>query len=216
MPSAGMACSHASQRFCGGSKPGGTNERLLGSAAYPRSPPGSRSTIDSASGAEPEPRGRRECRASQGPVLSKADRLYRTEELEVRRRERSSGRPTGTHQAERGRSRPRPANRVPDDSMDRAVPQGEYKPEHILHEIEEAEGREVTVIVGIPSSGAAIASLIGRDDMEPSGRERHHDLPPAVGEFRKPVKEGDTRPILAFAASFQRVDTKAVVVVHEP
>jgi len=100
--------------------------------------------------------------------------------------------------------------------MDRAVSQGEYKPEDIPHEIEEAEGREVTVIVAIPSSGAAVASLIGRDDMEPSGRERHHDLPPAVGEFRKPMKEDDTRPVLAFGASFQRVNTKAVVVVHEP
>ena len=28
---------------------------------------------------------------------------------------------------------------VADDGMDRAVPQGEYKPEDILHEIEEAE-----------------------------------------------------------------------------
>jgi orotate phosphoribosyltransferase-like protein len=100
--------------------------------------------------------------------------------------------------------------------MDRAITKGEYKPEHILHEIEEAEGREVTVIVGIPSSGAAIASLIGRDDMEPSGRERHHDLPPAVGEFRKPVKEDDTRTVSAFEARFQRVNTQAVVVVHEP
>jgi hypothetical protein len=51
--------------------------------------------------------------------------------------------------------------------------------------------------------------------MEPSGRERHHDLPPAVGEFRKPVKEDDTRLVSAFEARFQHVNTQAIVVVHE-
>jgi hypothetical protein len=51
--------------------------------------------------------------------------------------------------------------------------------------------------------------------METSRRERHHDLAPAVGEFGKPMKKDDTRPVPAFEARFEQMNAEPVVVVHE-
>ena len=54
--------------------------------------------------------------------------------------------------------------------------------------------REVAVVAAVPAGGAAIAALVGREDVEAGRRERRHHLAPAIGELRKAVQQQHARP----------------------
>ena len=49
------------------------------------------------------------------------------------------------------------------DHVDLPVAERRHQPKPIADQVEEAERREITVVIGIPPGGAAIAALVRRD-----------------------------------------------------
>jgi hypothetical protein len=66
--------------------------------------------------------------------------------------------------------------------------------ERVAHRIQQAERRQVVVVIGAPSSGAAVAAQIRRNRVKPGGGERRHDLAPGIGDLRKAVQQQQQRP----------------------
>ena len=66
------------------------------------------------------------------------------------------------------------------------------QPHDIAHEVEEPIGREVAVIVRVPTRRSPVAALVRRDDVEARPRQGRHDAPPAIGQLGKPVQQQST------------------------
>ena len=114
---------------------------------------------------------------------------------------------------QRAPGRDRRAEIMPDDSVDAAVAERRHQPERIAHQIGEPERGEVAVVVRIPSSGAAIATLVRCDHVIAGFRENWHHLAPAKGEFGKAVQQQHAGAATCLEAGFQHVHAQAVDVI---
>ena len=104
----------------------------------------------------------------------------------------------------------RRAEIVPDHRVDRSIAERRHQPERVAHQIGEAERGEVAVVVGIPAGGAAIAALVGCDDVVAGGSQLRHHLAPGKGELGKAVQQKQAGPALGFEAGFQHMHAQAV------
>ena len=82
-------------------------------------------------------------------------------------------------------------------------------------QVQDAERVDVAVVGTVPTRGAAIAPLIGGDDVIARRRDRQHHLAPAVGELREAVQQQNTRAVLSFESRLQHVHGEAVDAVDE-
>ena len=89
------------------------------------------------------------------------------------------------------------------------------QPQDIAHEVEHAEGREVAVVIAVPSGRASVTALVRRDDVIARRSQRQHDFPPAIGQFRKTVQQQYQWTVLCFVPGLQDMHAQAIVVVHE-
>ena len=85
----------------------------------------------------------------------------------------------------------------------------------VPHQVEHREGSNIAVVVTVPSGGAPVSALIGRDDVIPRRRERQHDFAPAVRKFGKAMEQKNKRPVIRFMAGFQDVHSQAVDAVYK-
>ncbi len=104
---------------------------------------------------------------------------------------------------------------VADHGGDGAVAEGRDEPHGIPDQVEKAERPEVAVILAVPADGAAIAALVGGDDMKALRRQRQHHLAPAVGQLREAVQQQEAGPAFGLEARLQDVHPQAVDVVDE-
>jgi hypothetical protein len=102
---------------------------------------------------------------------------------------------------------------VPDDRRAANSERGD-QPKRVLHQIEQMERRKIAVIAAVPSDGASIAALIGRDRVKAGGGQCRQHLTPTVGEFRKAVQQQDAGSIPCLESSLQHMHAKAIAVVQ--
>ena len=101
------------------------------------------------------------------------------------------------------------------DHRQRAIPEGGDQPQRVANHVQPAERREVAIVVVVPSGRAPVPSQIGRDDVIPGLGQRHHHVPPAVGQLWEAVEQQQTRSAPALVTGLEHVDAEAVDVVHE-
>ena len=82
---------------------------------------------------------------------------------------------------------------VADHGRDRAIAERGHQPEGVAHEVEQTKRRNVAVVAGVPSGGAAIAALVRRHHVKAGGRQRPHHLAPRVGQLGKAVQQQQAR-----------------------
>src|SRR6202000_2059423 len=92
---------------------------------------------------------------------------------------------------------------MPDDRGDPAYSQGVEQTHYVLHQVKHMKRSEIALIPVIPSAGASVASLVGRDDVKTGCRERRHDLAPAVCNFRETMQQQNAGSILGFKSGLQ-------------
>jgi len=69
---------------------------------------------------------------------------------------------------------------------------------------------EIAIVAAVAAAGAAIAALVGRDDVEAGIGERRHHLAPGIGELGETVEEEDAGPVFIREACFEDMHAKAV------
>jgi hypothetical protein len=104
---------------------------------------------------------------------------------------------------------------VPRDQRDVVIPKSRNETKGIPNRVQNPEGGEIAIVIGIPAGGTAVAPLIRRHDMKPGRGERQHHLSPGIGELRKAVEEQDQRPARRPVAGLQQVHVQAIDVPHE-
>ena len=109
----------------------------------------------------------------------------------------------------------RRAEVVPDHGRDRAAAERRHEPQGVAHQVEDAEGREVAVVVAVPTRGATITPLVGRDHVKPRCRQRQHHLAPAVRQLREAVQQQNAGAAHILEARLQDVHRESVAVLHE-
>ena len=90
-----------------------------------------------------------------------------------------------------------------------------HQRERIPHQVQKAKGSKIAVVVRIPSGRATVAAPVRRHDMETGGGERHHYLPPGIGELREAVEQQHARPSRRIEARLQQVNPQAGDVIDE-
>src|ERR1700722_10010975 len=85
--------------------------------------------------------------------------------------------------------------------------------QRVPDKVRQAKGRKVSVVRAIPSRRAPVAALIGGDHVIARRRERAHDFPPAVSEFRKSMEQQDEGPPLHLESRLKYVDRETVDVM---
>jgi hypothetical protein len=86
----------------------------------------------------------------------------------------------------------------------------------VAHEVEDVHVGGVGVVAGRPAGGAAVAALVGRDDVEARVGQRRHHAAPAVGQLGEAVQQQQHRPRAGVVARFQHLHAQAVDTVHLP
>ena len=105
---------------------------------------------------------------------------------------------------------------VADHRVHRAVAERRDQRQRVAHRVQAAERTETAVVVRAPAGGAAVAALVGGDDVVARVGQRRQDVPPAIGQLREAVQEEQRRPPPALEAGFEHVHRQAVDVVDEP
>ena len=82
----------------------------------------------------------------------------------------------GPHQ--RAPRRDRRAEIVADDRGDHRIAECRDQPQRIPNRIQQPEGVEVAVVIGVPAGAAAITPLVGGEDMKAGSGEWQHDFAP--------------------------------------
>ena len=80
-----------------------------------------------------------------------------------------------------------------DDGIDGRFSECRQEAELVAHQVENPERRQVVVVIGGPARGASVAAMIRRDHVISGCRQRHHNVPPAIGEFGKAVQQKQRR-----------------------
>ena len=114
----------------------------------------------------------------------------------------------GTHQ--RGKRCHRGTEVVAHHRLGGVVAHREQDAERVAHQVEEAEGHEIAVVVGAPARGPAVAALVGRDRVVAGGGQRRQHLAPAVGQLGKAVQQQDGGAVGRFEPGLQHVDVEAI------
>ena len=135
----------------------------------------------------------------------------RTGERRAHQRHRAEH--VGPHQ--RAPRRDRSAEIVADHRRDRAMAECRDQPQRIPDCVQNAERAQIAIVIGVPARGAAIAALIGCDDVKAGSRERRHDLAPGIGDFRKTVQHQHAGLPPRFEAGLEHVHPQAVDVGHK-
>ena len=141
--------------------------------------------------------------------------------VERQRRRPAEGRAHEDHRAEDVRPQERApggdrrAEIMSDHRRDRAMAERRDEAERVPRDIQEPERGEVAVIIAVPPRGAAIASLIGRDDVIARRRERPHHLAPGIGELGKAVQQEQQGPAALLVARLQHMHPQAIDAVDE-
>ena len=102
---------------------------------------------------------------------------------------------------------------MPDHGIDAAIPQRRHERQHVSHEVQLAKREQVAVVGRVPTCRPAVASLVRRHDAIALGRERQHDLAPAVRQLRKAMQQQEQRP--SRLSRFEDVHPHPVHVLHE-
>lgn len=95
------------------------------------------------------------------------------------------------------------------------VTDGVEQPQHVAHQVQHAKATEVAVIIRVPAGGAAIAALVGCDDVVARLGQRRHHLAPAIGQLRKAMQQQKAGPPRCLEARFQNVHAEPVAVLHQ-
>ena len=85
----------------------------------------------------------------------------------------------------------RGAEIVADDRGHVAAAQGRDQPQRVADRVQNAKRAEIAVIIGGPAGRAAIAALVGGDDVKPGLGERRHYLAPGIRQLREAVEQQD-------------------------
>ena len=120
----------------------------------------------------------------------------------------------GPHQRRVGRDRG--AEIVADHGFDRAVAQRRHHAHGVAQQIEEAEGGEVAVVVGVPAGGAAVAALVGRKGVVARCRQRRQHLAPAIGKLGETVQQQHRWAAWTFMTGLQHMDVEPVDAGQDP
>jgi hypothetical protein len=99
---------------------------------------------------------------------------------------------------------------MPDDRRGRGIPERRREPERVARQIQHAERGEIAIVIRVPAGCAAIAALVGRDDVKPGSGQGRDDLTPGIGQFREAVQQQDERPARPLVAGFEDVHAKPV------
>ena len=75
-----------------------------------------------------------------------------------------------------------------DDRSRLAMAERGDEPQRVTHRIQQAVRREVVVAIGAPPRSAAIAALIGGNDVKPGAGQRRHDLTPGISDLGEAVQ----------------------------
>ena len=207
---AGTACCLSSRRSCGGNRRAGNRGRPACSATSRRWPGGSSTTIGNAcaaAAARRAPRGSSGWRAAPAalPSVAKGRSGGPANGALINASERNTSGRTSAHQAATDG-----AEIVADHRRDLAVAERRDQAQRVAHRVEHAERGEIVVVIGAPAGGAAVAALIGRDDVKPGLGQRHHDLAPGIGDLGKAVQQQQARPAGLVEAGFEDVHVEAV------
>ena len=100
-------------------------------------------------------------------------------------------------------------------ALHRSIAQRRDEAHCVSHQVEHTEGGDIAVEVTVPSGGAPVSALIGRDDVITRRRERQHDFAPAVRKFGKAMEQKDKWSVVRFMAGFQYVHSQAVDAVYK-
>ncbi len=111
---------------------------------------------------------------------------------------------------QRAPGRDRRAGIVPHHGRNRAVAEREHEPHRIAHHVERTERIGIGIVGIVPSRGAPVTALVGRDHVVAGRGQRRHHLTPAVGELRKTVQQQHDRPVASLVARFQDMHGEAV------
>ena len=68
-------------------------------------------------------------------------------------------------------------------------PQRVQQGERVLHQVERARGGKVAVVTRVPTGGAAITALVGRNHVVTGVSQRQHHLAPAVGQLGETMQQ---------------------------
>src|SRR5262252_2941646 len=162
--------------------------------------------------------GRVDIRHGRRPWHTRGSLLRRME------RERGGAGKRGTHQHHRAEhirpdqgtpGRHWRAKVVPHNARHAAVAQRRDQPQYIPDQVEHTKSLEVTVIRAVPACGAPVASLVGRNDVQPGRSEGQQHLAPTIGQFWEAVQQEDTGATLVLKAGLQQVHGETMVVGHE-
>ncbi len=82
----------------------------------------------------------------------------------------------------------------------------------VAHQIEQPVGREFGAVVRVPAGRPPVAALVGRDHMVARLRQRRHDAPPAIGQFRKPVQQQGAGPARLLETGFEKMHVEPVAI----
>ena len=104
---------------------------------------------------------------------------------------------------------------MPHHRGDRAVAQCRDQPQRVSDRVEQPKAREVSIVIGVPPGGPPIATLVGRDDVEPRRGKRQHHLAPRIGYLRKAVQQQDEGSARSVEAGLQQVHSQAIDFGHK-
>ena len=100
-----------------------------------------------------------------------------------------------------------------DDAGHLGSTQRRHQAQRVAHIIQRAEFGEIGIKARGPAGGAAIAALVGRDDVVARSRQRQHDLAPGIGDLREAMQQQQQRP--AGLAGLEQVHHQAPTIVEE-
>ena len=96
------------------------------------------------------------------------------------------------------------------DRLGGAVAQSEQHANGVAQQVHEPEFGKIAVVTGVPSGGAAVAALVGRDRVIAGRSQRRQHLAPAVGKFGKAVQQQNGGPSWRFMAGLEQVHVEAI------
>jgi hypothetical protein len=104
---------------------------------------------------------------------------------------------------------------VTSDQCNLPIAESQNETKGVPDGVQDPEGSEIAIKVGVPALGAAVTPLIGRHDMELLRCERQHHLSPGIGELRKAVQQQNQRPAARLMTGLEHMHIEAVDVARK-
>ena len=98
---------------------------------------------------------------------------------------------------------------------DLAIAERRHQSQRIAHRVQDAKRPQIGVVIGAPAGGAAIAALVGSNDVVTGlGQARHH-LAPGIGQLGKAVQQQDQLPARGGETGLENVHPQPVDLVDK-